>query len=74
MEKEIFGIPALLEYLLKEGVHSCILHGSAATGRLRPHSDIDIAIAGDREFSTETLAPHIKRIREQQIKSMLYEK
>ena len=134
MEEDIPGIPALLEYLRKEGIHSCILYGSAATGSLRPHSDIDLAIAGDREFSTETLArlyletsmilgrevdlrdlrrarglflkeiltkgkillnddptflgskaiemmdyqtdlaPHINRIREQQIESMLYEK
>lgn len=33
----------------------CILYGSAASGRLTDHSDIDIAIAGDKKFEKEYL-------------------
>lgn len=35
-------------------VHFCTLFGSAANQRLSPHSDIDIAVASDREFSAES--------------------
>lgn len=56
MEEEIAGISDLVEYLRSEGVRSRILYGSAASGRLRPDSDIDLAIAADELISPETLA------------------
>ena len=39
----------------ENSIKLCILYGSAATGRLRKDSDIDIAIAGDALFSKEYL-------------------
>jgi len=39
----------------EERIKLCILYGSAASGRLRKDSDIDIAIAGDVLFSREYL-------------------
>lgn len=39
----------------ENSIKLCILYGSAATGRLRKDSDIDIAIAGDALFGKEYL-------------------
>ncbi|HKK65663.1 MAG TPA: nucleotidyltransferase domain-containing protein [Clostridia bacterium] len=58
MREEIPGLQELLEYFKSEGVHTCILYGSAAAGRRRSDSDIDLAIAADSEFSPETLTRH----------------
>jgi predicted nucleotidyltransferase len=40
----------------EESIRLCILYGSAASGRLHKESDIDIALAGDVQFSREHLA------------------
>jgi predicted nucleotidyltransferase len=56
--EELPGLSELLDYLKNEGVTSCILYGSAARGRLRSGSDIDLAIAADDELSAETLTRH----------------
>jgi len=37
-------------------IRLCLLYGSAASGRLHPQSDIDIAVAGDRPIPQDTLA------------------
>ena len=39
----------------EQEIKLCILYGSAASGRLRKESDIDIAIAGDVQFSRDYL-------------------
>ena len=61
MEEEIAGLTELVEYLRSEGVRSCILYGSAASGRLRPDSDIDLAVAADELISPVTLAQHYSK-------------
>ncbi|MFW6207417.1 MAG: type VII toxin-antitoxin system MntA family adenylyltransferase antitoxin [Spirochaetota bacterium] len=56
MKAEIPGLHELLAYLKGEGVHTCLLYGSAAAGRLRSGSDIDLAIAAETELTPETLS------------------
>ena len=58
MEENIPGLNDLIDYFRSEGVKSCILYGSAAGGRLRTDSDIDLAIAADTELSTAALTRH----------------
>ncbi len=58
MKAEIPGLYELLDYFKREGIHTCILYGSAAAGRLRAGSDIDLAIAAETELSPETLTRH----------------
>ena len=50
------GLNELLQYFKGAGVHTCILYGSAAAGRLRFGSDIDLAIAAETELAPETLS------------------
>jgi len=45
-------LPELLTYFIDSGIHTCILYGSAAAGKITSSSDIDLAIAAD-----ETLSP-----------------
>ncbi|MFW5727280.1 MAG: type VII toxin-antitoxin system MntA family adenylyltransferase antitoxin [Spirochaetia bacterium] len=56
MKAEIPGLHELLAYFKGEGVHTCLLYGSAAAGRLRSGSDIDLAIAAETELTPETLS------------------
>lgn len=58
MREEIPGLHELLEYFKGKEVHTCILYGSAAAGRRRSDSDIDLAIAADSEFSPKSLTRH----------------
>ncbi len=55
MMEEVQGLSELIEFFRGEGIKSCVLYGSAAGGRLRSDSDIDLAIAADGELSAETL-------------------
>jgi predicted nucleotidyltransferase len=34
-------------------IHTAVVYGSAATGRLRPDSDVDVAVAGAGELSVD---------------------
>ena len=58
MKAEIPGLRELLDYFKCEGIHTCLLYGSAAAGRLRSGSDIDLAIATEAELSPEALTRH----------------
>ncbi len=58
MMGDIQGLTELIDYFRREGIKSCILYGSAAGGRLRSDSDIDLAIAADGELAVETLTRH----------------
>lgn len=42
--------------LRETGLHTCILYGSASTGRMHTGSDIDLAVAGPAPLSAEELA------------------
>jgi uncharacterized protein len=48
-------IVSKLNQLLEEfpGIHTAILYGSYATGKIHPGSDLDIAIAEDKKMSME---------------------
>ncbi len=46
----------LIELLKERGLHTCILYGSAASGRMRSGSDIDLAVAGREPLAAEYLA------------------
>ena len=59
-----FEIAARAKIILRDmpGLRLAILYGSAATGRMRPDSDVDIAILFDRPLSTEKKMELISRL------------
>ena len=58
MEENIPGLNDLVDYFRSEGVKSCILYGSAAGGRLRTDSDIDLSTVAETDLSTAALPRH----------------
>ena len=54
---------AVVNYLLDHlEAHTIILFGSAAKGRLRPDSDVDIAFMSDRKYSVYDLFVHAQEL------------
>ena len=54
---------AIVEALgLQEDIHIAFLFGSAARNRLRPDSDVDIAVAGSRPLSIDEMMSTTRRL------------
>ena len=51
------SIPLIIKETLEgdDRIKLCILYGSAASGKLTLHSDIDIAVAGNAKFGIDAL-------------------
>ncbi|MBI3373031.1 MAG: nucleotidyltransferase domain-containing protein [Betaproteobacteria bacterium] len=52
----------IVEVLRRAGVVYALVFGSGAQGRLRPESDLDIAVAAERPVSSETRYELISRL------------
>jgi uncharacterized protein len=50
------GLSDLIDYFRSEGISTCLLYGSAASGSIRSDSDIDLAIAGADLLGAEELS------------------